>query len=145
MSNNYKPTKWLGGKTIGTAQVMNNIEQGISNAHDRLDSVDSDIIDINDILNVIQQPEQSLRKDGYIKLPGGLILQWGCAFVDGLNGSQITFPKKFTTPEPVITISPMSIELGTTAQSAWVTGLNQYNFYARCSSETNCAWLAVGY
>lgn len=43
MSNNYKPTKWLGGKTIGTAQVMNNIEQGISNAHDRLDSVDLQI------------------------------------------------------------------------------------------------------
>lgn len=46
MSNNYKPTKWLGGKTIGTAQVMNNIEQGISNAHDRLDDIDSQIKEI---------------------------------------------------------------------------------------------------
>lgn len=47
MSNNYKPTKWLGGKTIGTAQVMNNIEQGISNAHDRLDSVESELTKTN--------------------------------------------------------------------------------------------------
>ena len=26
MSNNYNPTKWIGGKTIGTADVMNNME-----------------------------------------------------------------------------------------------------------------------
>ena len=35
----YKPTTWIGGKTIGTADVMNNIEEGIEKAHERLDSV----------------------------------------------------------------------------------------------------------
>lgn len=39
MSNNYIPTTWVGGKTVGTANVMNNLEQGIGSAHDRLDSV----------------------------------------------------------------------------------------------------------
>lgn len=40
MSNKYTPTTWVGGKTVGTADVMNNIEKGIGDAHDRLDSVD---------------------------------------------------------------------------------------------------------
>lgn len=39
MSNNYTPTAWIGGKTVGTADVMNNIEQGIGLAHDKLDNI----------------------------------------------------------------------------------------------------------
>lgn len=35
----YKPTTWIGGKTIGTADVMNNIEDGIIKAHERLDNI----------------------------------------------------------------------------------------------------------
>ena len=35
----YKPTTWIGGKTIGTADVMNNIEDGIVKAHERLDNI----------------------------------------------------------------------------------------------------------
>lgn len=35
----YKPTTWIGGKTIGTADVMNNIEDGIAKAHERLDNL----------------------------------------------------------------------------------------------------------
>ena len=35
----YKPTTWIGGKTIGTADVMNNIEDGIVKAHERLDNL----------------------------------------------------------------------------------------------------------
>lgn len=31
MDNNYIPTMWIGGKTIGTADVMNNIENGLFN------------------------------------------------------------------------------------------------------------------
>ena len=46
MSSNYNPTKWLGGKTIGTADIMNNIEKGISSAHDRLDEKDTEIAEI---------------------------------------------------------------------------------------------------
>ena len=47
MSSNYNPTKWLGGKTIGTADIMNNIEKGISLSHDRLDEKDTEITEIN--------------------------------------------------------------------------------------------------
>lgn len=35
----YTPTTWIGGKTIGTADVMNNIEDGIAKAHERLDNL----------------------------------------------------------------------------------------------------------
>lgn len=35
----YKPTSWIGGKTIGTADVMNNIEDGVAKAHERLDNL----------------------------------------------------------------------------------------------------------
>ena len=46
MSSKYNPTKWLGGKTIGTADIMNNIEKGISSSHDRLDEKDIEIAEI---------------------------------------------------------------------------------------------------
>lgn len=46
MSQNYIPTKWEDNKTVGTASIMNNIEKGINNAHDRIDSIDSQIKNI---------------------------------------------------------------------------------------------------
>ena len=46
MSQNYIPTKWEDNKTVGTASVMNNMEKGIKNAHNRIDGVDSQIKDI---------------------------------------------------------------------------------------------------
>ena len=36
MSNTYTPTTWVGGKTIATADVMNNIENGIVDAHNAI-------------------------------------------------------------------------------------------------------------
>ena len=39
----YKQTTWIGGKTIGTADVMNNIEDGIAKAHERLEDVNSQL------------------------------------------------------------------------------------------------------
>ena len=46
MLKRYLPTKWVGGKTIGTADVMNNIEDGILNAHQKVDELDSQIKEI---------------------------------------------------------------------------------------------------
>lgn len=43
MNNNYVPTTWVGGKTVGTADVMNNIEQGIKNAHIDLNTIKNNI------------------------------------------------------------------------------------------------------
>lgn len=57
MNNNYIPTQWIGGKTVATADVMNNIEKGISSAYDELNN-------INEQFNV----EQNKTKDRYIYL-----------------------------------------------------------------------------
>ena len=39
----YKQTTWIGGKTIGTADVMNNIEDGIAKAHEGLEGVNAQL------------------------------------------------------------------------------------------------------
>ena len=56
MSQNYTPTKWIDNRTVGTASVMNNMEKGIEDAHDRLDGVDSQITAIEDNINNIGAP-----------------------------------------------------------------------------------------
>lgn len=38
--DNYTPTIWIGGQTIATADKMNNMENGITESHNRLDAVD---------------------------------------------------------------------------------------------------------
>lgn len=54
----YTPTTWIGGKTIGTADVMNNIEEGIMKAHEELEEVNSQLeqnmSDINEQFNTIE-------------------------------------------------------------------------------------------
>ena len=82
---------------------------------------------------------------GYTNLPNNMLIQWGYTFVKGPNGNIVTFPKTFTCTNPVIVISPASNELTTVTESAWITGFNQYNFYVRCTSETNCKWIAIGW
>ena len=66
----YKPTTWIGGKTVATADVLNNIEEGITIAHENLKEViakfnkvkqlvDENVAvdDINYILNKLQEVE----------------------------------------------------------------------------------------
>lgn len=38
---NYNKTNWIGGKTVGTANVMNNLEEGVYQSHERLNNFDS--------------------------------------------------------------------------------------------------------
>ena len=49
MSQNYTPTEWVDNRTVGTASVMNNMEKGIEDAHDRIDGVDSQIKEIENL------------------------------------------------------------------------------------------------
>ena len=52
---NYNKTNWIGGKTVGTADVMNNLEEGVYQAHEKLGEVDSqlehNISEINNLKN----------------------------------------------------------------------------------------------
>ena len=43
MSKKYTPTNWVANKTVATADVMNNIEKGIEDAHQDIEILDSQI------------------------------------------------------------------------------------------------------
>ena len=45
MSQNYKPTEWIDNRTVGTASVMNNMEKGIEDAHNRIDGLTNGKLD----------------------------------------------------------------------------------------------------
>ena len=67
MSQNYIATNWEDNKTVGTASVMNNMEKGIKDAHDRIDGVDEQIKDkANKIntTNLINAVEYGLDNTG---------------------------------------------------------------------------------
>lgn len=51
MSQNYTPTNWEDNRTVGTASIMNNMEKGIEDAHDRIDGVDERVKDIMSFKN----------------------------------------------------------------------------------------------
>ena len=83
MSNSYTPTNWVANKTVATADVMNNMEEGILNAHQKVDVLDSQIKDIafsldeklNSEIDDTQRFKRLLEKirytGGEIVLPAG--------------------------------------------------------------------------
>lgn len=96
MSQNYIPTKWEDNRTVGTASVMNNMEKGIKDAHDRIDGVDSQIKDTAKKTSIEDGKLYLLKSDG-TKIDEGTEL--GCGEVDLSNyvtkevgnANQITF------------------------------------------------------
>lgn len=55
MSQNYTPTEWIDNRTVGTASVMNNMEKGIEDAHDRIDGFDLQIREKVDKVKTLEQ------------------------------------------------------------------------------------------
>lgn len=77
MTNSYNPTKWVEYKTVATANVMNNIEKGIVDAHEKLCEVDSQIKDFatipmrfDDEIDDTQSLIRAVEKGKTIKLKG---------------------------------------------------------------------------
>ena len=52
MSKKYTPTKWVANRTVATADIMNNIEKGISSSYDRLDNIEHKVFSKDDV-NII--------------------------------------------------------------------------------------------
>jgi hypothetical protein len=93
--------------------------------------------------------DKSLATDGYQKLPGGLIIQWGTTgVIAGPGTATITFPIVFTTScfNVQITIKDESGDTSSTgivaARSVTTTG-----FILRNGDDPNMIfnWLAIGY
>ena len=61
---NYVKTNWIGGKTVGTADVMNNLEEGVFQAHEKLENVSSQLEQnmnkINEQFNTIAKKEEGI-------------------------------------------------------------------------------------
>lgn len=84
----YTPTTWIGGKTIGTADVMNNIEDGIANAYDMLDKLGIDVTALGVSAGIYANPatNTSILQD-YINKNDSVVLYFppGVYLLNSLN------------------------------------------------------------
>lgn len=100
--------------------------------------------------NAFQGGNQSLGTNGYQKIPGGLILQWGSwSSGAGLAGQAITFPVAF--PNAVLFVAPVVVTTsGANMQSdsaighAAIVSPTTSGFTARVAATTGL-WFAIGY
>lgn len=92
----------------------------------------------------------SASGNGWVKLPGGLIFQWGsrsCSFVPGNTASPVTFPIAFTTVfQTYATFDSSSVQttsavIGTASKTT--TGFNIHT-YSNNSFAASVAWFAIG-
>jgi chemotaxis protein histidine kinase CheA len=92
---------------------------------------------------------QSLATNGYIKLVGGLIIQWGQSGATSSGDVNVTFPTTF----PSACRSFTSTMTGGIGSENWVNGFSVIGFYTsyaivRCRTDSGSAgitWMAIGY
>ena len=157
MSNKYIPTKWVANETIGTANVMNNIEQGIVNAHNKVDENSTEINNVKDqitehntYINNLKSNfgDNSINGNGYYKLPNGLLLQWGST--SNSRNSNIA-RVHFTIP---YTVGCFNIQFTGQWRNSnnhfWVLGnTDNRTFFEVCKNNSvevgdNVYWFAIG-
>ncbi len=92
---------------------------------------------------------KSLAANGYYKLPGGFVIQWGSASIAGTSQSTITFPTAFPTSCDSVTVSWNDAPTGSgvPAASAGAGSITASNFVlASGSSATHTiGWIAFGH
>lgn len=90
--------------------------------------------------NVLQAPT------GYLRLPGGLVIQWG-GYSGGGFGPTMTFPLAFPT-QCFAVVACSSNGGNSTAESVSVTSLTRFSFLARQVQSTGVSsafyWIAIG-
>lgn len=92
------------------------------------------------------QGAQGISADGYVKLPGGLYLQWGTASFSS-GGNTVTFPIAFPTACLMVQVSAPngSSPTGSTVCGVLSSGINRSNFTGYSTSTINYNWFALGY
>jgi hypothetical protein len=98
-------------------------------------------------LNDFTGSNQSLSSDGYQKLPGGLIIQWG-TFTPSSSTTSLTFPVAFSTA--CVSIQVMDRYDGDTGGGNQITALNAAPsttgaVFSSSATVTLAYWLAIGY
>jgi len=93
---------------------------------------------------------QSLTSPGYIKLPGGLILQWGTGVTSAGGAGTVTYPIPFPTGTLSVFASAIDSNGGAgltyTVQvtPGTLATLSVFGRYSGNGSAINYSWLAIG-
>lgn len=87
-------------------------------------------------------PTQSLGANGFVELPGGLIMQWGMSVMIP-GGSAISFPRAFATAVYSIQLTVLD-STNPPKEAAAVSGQNVSGFVGHCSATYNVFWMALG-
>jgi hypothetical protein len=92
---------------------------------------------------------QSIASDGYQKLPGGLIIQWGTTGNIGPNSTlAVTFPTAFPNAVLSITTGANTVNNPTADGTTNITTRSASGFTAVNGDNGNtftCSWIALGY
>lgn len=91
---------------------------------------------------------KSVLTNGYVKLPGGLIMQWGTGFVSGGGSAQINFPISF--PTNVLNVVATAGNTGSGGGQSDYFGIayltsTKFNVYNGYDGGQNVYWQAIGY
>ena len=98
---------------------------------------------------IAAQFTSSLTTDGYIKMPGGFIIQWGQASTVSGSAASITFPMAFPTAcfcwvaTPIVGSSDNGFVQCGSFNSTGVSGIYAYNGASNYSE--NYSWIAIGH
>lgn len=84
---------------------------------------------------------KSLTSNGYLILPGGLIIQWGTS-LNGTPPISVTFPLAF----PTVALVAFLADKGAANESPYaVNTLSTTGLTINCATGANMCWLAIGY
>lgn len=90
---------------------------------------------------------QSLVTNGYQRLPGGLILQWGTsANVSANSGLAVTLPIAFPNNFFNLSVTRRDTAAGSTAYAFYgnINSLSQFTMYNGTAGTLNGHWFAIG-
>lgn len=90
------------------------------------------------VVDYITDHAKLLTANGYQKLPGGLIIQWGTVSA----GSSVTFPVAF--PSACLSVVAQNISLTSTAWANGVGNITKTGFTSNMGSSSGIDYIAIG-
>jgi hypothetical protein len=91
---------------------------------------------------------QSLTANGFQKLPGGTIMQWGTVSLTIYTPQTVTLPVAFTTTNYVVTFAPELASGGDPSQAFYIRSKTTSSFDAENYDHAGTVlinWIAIGY
>ena len=125
--------------------VADNVNANFSSVTANLSSLNTRIATLNAV-----EATQSLTGNGYQKLPGGLIIQWGTHTTTQFGNSEIAvIDTNFPTPFPTACFSMTATPFNSTISADGDTGIlfnrTAFGIKRRNDSGRTLTWIAIGY